>query len=54
MRTLGIEFAAANAISTVIEWYDFLSLHNAMAGLVFNKIYFPITLIHSWARFSPF
>jgi MFS family permease len=32
--------AAASAIGTTLEWYDF-ALYNAMAGLVFNKIFFP-------------
>jgi MFS family permease len=32
--------AAASAIGTILEWYDF-ALYNAMAGLVFNKIFFP-------------
>jgi MFS family permease len=32
--------AAASAIGTILEWYDF-ALYNAMSGLVFNKIFFP-------------
>jgi len=32
--------AAASAVGTTLEWYDF-ALYNAMAGLVFNKIFFP-------------
>lgn len=32
--------AAASVIGTTLEWYDF-ALYNAMAGLVFNKIFFP-------------
>lgn len=32
--------AAASLIGTTLEWYDF-ALYNAMAGLVFNKIFFP-------------
>lgn len=32
--------AAASMIGTTLEWYDF-ALYNAMAGLVFNRIFFP-------------
>jgi MFS family permease len=32
--------AAASAIGTILEWYDF-ALYNAMSGLVFNKIFLP-------------
>lgn len=32
--------ALASAVGTTLEWYDF-ALYNAMAGLVFNKIFFP-------------
>jgi MFS family permease len=32
--------AAASAVGTTLEWYDF-ALYNAMAGLVFNNIFFP-------------
>jgi MFS family permease len=32
--------AAASAIGTILEWYDF-ALYNTMAGLLFNKIFFP-------------
>lgn len=32
--------AAASAVGTILEWYDF-ALYNAMSGLVFNKIFFP-------------
>lgn len=32
--------AAASAVGTTLEWYDF-ALYNAMAGLVFNTIFFP-------------
>ncbi len=34
------QIAAASAVGTTLEWYDF-ALYNAMAGLVFNKIFFP-------------
>jgi MFS family permease len=30
----------ASLVGTTLEWYDF-ALYNAMAGLVFNKIFFP-------------
>lgn len=39
-RTPMHRVAAASAIGTILEWYDF-ALYNAMAGLVFNKIFFP-------------
>jgi MFS family permease len=39
-RTPMHRVAAASAIGTVLEWYDF-ALYNAMSGLVFNKIFFP-------------
>ena len=39
-RTPMHRVAAASAIGTTLEWYDF-ALYNAMAGLVFNKIFFP-------------
>lgn len=32
--------AAASMVGTTLEWYDF-ALYNAMAGLVFGKIFFP-------------
>ena len=35
--------AAASAIGTILEWYDF-ALYNAMSGLVFNKIFFPSSI----------
>jgi hypothetical protein len=53
--------AAASAIGTILEWYDF-ALYNAMAGLVFNKIFFPsfdplvgtllafLTMASAWSR----
>jgi MFS family permease len=39
-RTSMRRIAAASAVGTTLEWYDF-ALYNAMAGLVFNKIFFP-------------
>jgi MFS family permease len=39
-RTPMHRVAAASAIGTILEWYDF-ALYNAMSGLVFNKIFFP-------------
>ena len=32
--------AAASTIGTTVEWYDFF-FYNTMAGLVFNKLFFP-------------
>jgi MFS family permease len=39
-RTSMRRIALASAVGTTLEWYDF-ALYNAMAGLVFNKIFFP-------------
>src|SRR5271166_181068 len=39
-RTSMRRIASASAVGTTLEWYDF-ALYNAMAGLVFNKIFFP-------------
>ena len=32
--------AFASAIGCIIEWYDFF-LYGVVAGLVFNKVFFP-------------
>ena len=43
--------AAASAIGTILEWYDF-ALYNAMSGLVFNKIFLSLLRSHSSVRCS--
>ena len=40
--------AAASAIGTILEWYDF-ALYNAMSGLVFNKDF--LSLLRSTRRY---
>ena len=41
MRTrTTVRLAAASAIGTTLEWYDF-TIYNTLAALIFNELFFP-------------
>ena len=35
-----VRLAAASAIGTTLEWYDF-TVYNTLAALIFNQLFFP-------------
>src|SRR5438094_4887959 len=39
-RTSTSRLAAASAVGTTLEWYDF-TIYNTLAALIFNRLFFP-------------
>src|SRR5258708_28291023 len=39
-RTSTGRLAAASAVGTTLEWYDF-TIYNTLAALIFNRVFFP-------------
>src|SRR5205809_7646753 len=39
-RTSTSRLAAASAVGTTLEWYDF-TVYNTLAALIFNRLFFP-------------
>src|SRR5882724_13175978 len=39
-RTSTSRLAAASAVGTTLEWYDF-TVYNTLAALIFNQLFFP-------------